>query len=642
VTSSNVKMHYHQSMFRIRSRQSLVFAVAIAIACVLSSSASAQVVSSQIQDQVQEHFLAAQQAQQQGRLDDAVDDYKEVLRLEPGLPEVYANLGLVYYAQARFGDSAQALAMAGKLRPGMRGVSLWLGIDEVRLNHPSQGVTYLREAVRLDPQEKLAQSWLGTALWDAGQMDAALLQLRTASAQFPNDPDLLFAAGEAYGKAVHHQTEELLEISRGTALSDRIYADTYAEERDWTKAEGHLRRATERDPRSNEAQIDLAEVFFLQARFQDAKKELDQASDLMPRSAAVLARSGLVMILLDQPEEGLARIAKAIDIDRNVALDALGLPPDEEIAALADPESAIVRQCRRAATLLEPKRNDSPAHPAARAALLALAGDRDGAMRAYLSLPAGSHRAGGPETLYTQALDAMHAHRFGTSEDQFVRWLAAHPNDLTAQYDLLRVRRRLSLQQIDRLVAIAPDSYHVHQLLGELYADRDEDEKAISEYLAVAAARPDLPGIHFWLGHLYWKHGEADAALRELTRELQLDPLHPEANGELAAVLVAQGHPAEAIPHLMSAIGSKPDLWPAYAQLGRAYASDKNYSQAEAMLNKALGHDPDGSVHYQLGMVLRAEGKTAQAAQAFAEVRAIKNERMSAPSDQVADQGVHP
>jgi hypothetical protein len=55
-------------------------------------------------------------------------------------------------------DSVSALTTAGKLRPGMRGVSLWLGIDNVRLNQPVQGIVFLREAVRQDPTDKLAQS----------------------------------------------------------------------------------------------------------------------------------------------------------------------------------------------------------------------------------------------------------------------------------------------------------------------------------------------------------------------------------------------------------------------------------------------------------------------------------------------------
>lgn len=635
-------MNYYQSMFRIRIQQFLVLAVLIVIPGVLSPAGAAQVINSQIQAQVQEHFVAAQQAQQRGQLAEAITEYRQVLRLQPGLPEVYANLGLVYYAGGEFENSAKAFAAAEKLRPGMRGVSLWIGIDQVKLNLPAQGANHLREAIRLDPQQKLAQSWLGIALWNAGKIDAALLQLRSAAVQFPNDPDFLFSAGEAYGKAVRQQTAGLLEVSRETALSDRIYADVYVQEHDWTKAEGHLRRAIERDPRSIDARTELADVFFLQARLQEAKRELDQASALAPRSAGVLARSGLVMILLDQPQAGQARIAMAIDINRSEALDALGLPPDEGIAARVDPGSTIASRCRQAATSLEADQNGQAGGQAALAALYSLSGDRDRAMRSYLSLPARLHTDAQPGSLYTQALDAMHAHHFESAEDQFERWLASHPNDRIAQYDLLLTRRRLSLQQIEQLVATFPDSYHVHQLLGELYADRGEDEKAISEYRAVAAAEPDLPGIHFWLGHLYWKHGQADDAVRELTRELQLNPLHPEANGELGAVLVAQGHFADAVPYLQSAIRIKPDLWPAYTQLGRAFTSEKDYPQAEAMLKKALVHDADGSAHYQLGMVLRAEGKTALAAQAFAAVRAIKEEQMTTPGGEVADQGVRP
>jgi tetratricopeptide (TPR) repeat protein len=212
-------------------------------------------------DSVQQHFLAAQQDQQNGQFDAAVREYRAVLRLQPGLPEAYVNLGLVYYAQAKFDDSAQALVRAGKLRPGMRGVSLWLGIDYVKLHRPEQGVTLLRAAIHQDAADKLAQSWLGTALWDAGKMDAALLQLRKVNALFPGDPDLLFALGEAYAKAATQQTQQLLEESSGTALSDLIYGAIYAEERDWTKAEGHFRRAIERAPSSLDARLQLADVF---------------------------------------------------------------------------------------------------------------------------------------------------------------------------------------------------------------------------------------------------------------------------------------------------------------------------------------------------------------------------------------------
>ena len=626
-------MNYYQSMFRISSRRFLVFAAVIPIACVLSSGGAAQVVSSQIQDQVQEHFLTAQQAQQQGRLDDAVAEYKEVLRLQPRLPEVYANLGLVYYAHGEFENSAKAFESAEKLRPGMRGVSLWLGIDEVRLNHPAQGVTHLREAIRLDPKEKLAQSWLGTALWDAGQMDAALIQLRKAASQFPDDPDLLFALGEAYGKAAKQQSEQLLEDSKGTAISDRIYASAYAAERDWAKAQGHLRRAVERDPHSVDAHLELAEVLLQEANLHAAQMQLDHAAALAPSSAAVLARSGELLVLAGKQAEGLSRIDQALQRDRSEALDALGLPVNDRINGNSA-GAALLAMCRKAAENLDAMQTPTPAGEVALAALYARSGDIDAAEQAYKRLTPAPPIPRSTASAFAQAKDALHEHHYVVAEAALLRWLVIHPRDFSARYELVVARRQISKEQIARLLAVAPDSYHVHQLLGQLYVDREEDDKALTEYLAVAAARPNLPDVHFWLGHLYWKHGDADHSLVELTRQLELDPGHPEANGELGAVLVAEDRIEEAIPHLELAIRSKPDLWPAYSQLGHAYATQKNYARAEEMLRRGLAHDHDGSSHYQLGQVLRAEGKTAEAAEMFAQVRAIKSEASASPSSE--------
>jgi len=55
---------------------------------------------------------------------------------------------------------------------------------------------------------------------------------------------------------------------------------------------------------------------------------------------------------------------------------------------------------------------------------------------------------------------------------------------------------------------------------------------------------------------------------------------------------------------------------------------EKNYRQAEAELKKALGRDPEGMAHYQLGVVYRAEGRSSEAAAQFEATRKIKAERL--------------
>lgn len=605
---------------------------------VLRLSSNAQ----QADSQVQEHFLVAQQDQQQDQLDAAAHEYREVLRLQPGLPEAYVNLGLVYYAQSKFEDSARALSAADKLRPGMHGVNLWLGIDDVKLNRPVQGSALLREALRENPADKLAQTWLGTALWNAGQMNAALLQLRRAATKFPDDPDVIFALSEAYDKAASEQTEQLLKESQGTTLSDLIFGTIYAEQHQWQKAEGHLRRAIVRDPRSLGARLKLAEIYFEQGNLSTTKGQLDQAMVLAPRSAAALARSGELLLFMRRPAEGLGRIETALRIDTSEALDALGLPVEGRIGGY-EVDGKFLPVCREAVANLEADPTPSPARNVALAALYALAGDEYASLQAFRRIGSTQSSPSPSINLFAQAQVAAQQHRFEDAEAALQRWLVAHPGDRTARYDLILARRQISMEQLMRLLSIAPDSYHVHQMLGQLYISRDEDDKALAEYLTIAAAQPDLPGVHFWLGHLYWKLGDTDHAIAELIRELELNSGHPEASGELGSILVAQGHAAEAIPYLESAIHSKPDLWPVYQKLSRAYAFEKYYERAEEVLKPALAHDSDGTTHYQLGLVLRAEGKTAQAIQVFAQVRAIKA-KMDAPTstDDAASEGTKP
>src|SRR6185437_6165024 len=136
---------------------------------------------------IQQHFEAALHDQQAGLLDAAAGEYQQVIHLDPRLAEAYANLGLVDYARSKFQESAQALSKAAEIKPGLKGVDLWLGVDWIKLGQAKKAVPLLREAVRLNPADQQAQRWLGTALWNSGDTFAALDQLAKTSAKYPSD-----------------------------------------------------------------------------------------------------------------------------------------------------------------------------------------------------------------------------------------------------------------------------------------------------------------------------------------------------------------------------------------------------------------------------------------------------------------------
>jgi hypothetical protein len=91
----------------------------------------------------------------QGRLDEAIVDLREAVRLEPAYADAHNNLGA-------------ALARHGQL---------------------DDAIVAYREALRLAPDLALAHNNLGIALARTGSLDAAIGELRAAARLSPNRPD---------------------------------------------------------------------------------------------------------------------------------------------------------------------------------------------------------------------------------------------------------------------------------------------------------------------------------------------------------------------------------------------------------------------------------------------------------------------
>jgi len=582
---------------------------------------------------IEEHFRAAQQDQQAGQLDAAAREYQAVLKLDPRLPEAYANLGLVYYAQANFEDSATALAQANELRPHMRGVSLWLGIDYLKLNQAARAIPLLREAVALDPKDKQAQSWLGTALWNAGHTTAAIDQLIKVNTLFPSDPDLLFVLGEAYRKAADQGIETILAASAGMPMLNQIYGDIYTEQHSWPKAIAHYQLALKKDARWKGAHLGIGEIYLAQGKLSEAQSEFQSELSVDPSSAAAHALLAEAALLDGNLQAALQSLDAAIRVSPDEASAALGLPPT--------PATPGDRSTAGTTEKLRPVSAELRAAAPTASRWLALAfvdnelGDQSFA-EDWTAFRSAVMRSAEPVNAVQRGKLLYDRREFTEAKKVLEVYLTGHPHDVAAQYLLAKTYRMLSLEVLTRLMKDDPDSYRSHQLLAQTYENQEQDDKALAEYRIVEQMDPTLPGIHFEIGRLLWKNNHADpeGALEELRRELQLNPDHPEANGEVGTILVADHEPGKAVPYLETALRLSPDAGFIHEQLGSAYLQQRDYPKAEAELKKAVQDDPYGSAHYQLALVYRAEGRRTEAAAEFETVRKIKEDRLDEPDQQ--------
>jgi tetratricopeptide (TPR) repeat protein len=572
----------------------------------------------------QQHFAAAHKAQDAGDFDTAAREYNEVIRLLPDVAEAYASLGLVYNAQGKYADSARALGKAQKLKPGLPGVSLYLGIDYEEQRQASAAVPHLTEALRLDAQNKDANIWLGRALWDEGHTQQALQQIRKTSELFPDDPALLLESGEAYHKAAELNIERVIVEATGTPLLHQVYGDIYQDKHLWEAAMAHYYRALEQDPHWHGAHLGLGDVALHRDKLDVAEQEYHKELEINPASAAALARLGEIALLQGKTEAALTQFTAAIRASRFEAASTLGLP--EAYPPASEDLSEHQREQMQSSVAPLQQAPPSPARSLALALAHARLDDKDNPdWKEFTQAPP---RPILP-TAYDHGLYDFHRQDFAAAAIHLDTWLKTHPNDLKTVYLLGLAYRNLGLNTLAQLLSVAPDSYPAHELLAETYQNNEQDEKALAEFKIVSGMAPDLQGVHYAIGHLLAKKGQSEAARGELAAELHLDPDHAEANAEMGKLLLDQQKTAEAIPYLEKALKANPDLWATYNELGRAYYAQKDFPKAEVALKKAVLHDPQGLAHYQLGLVYRQLGQKEEASAQFEISRKIKLEALT-------------
>lgn len=101
----------------------------------------------------QKHYEAAQAAEKKGDYDQAGAEYREILKLYPQLPEVYNNLGLVYYVQGKNADAIAAFEQVLAAKPDALGANLFLGMAYLRTNQYEKSLQPLQKAIDLNPKD---------------------------------------------------------------------------------------------------------------------------------------------------------------------------------------------------------------------------------------------------------------------------------------------------------------------------------------------------------------------------------------------------------------------------------------------------------------------------------------------------------
>jgi len=594
-------------------------------------------------------LASAQQAQASGDFQAAAGFYRQAVSIHPEIPELRANLGLMYYQTGKDEQACEAFRQALRLKAGLFVPNLFLGLEYVRLKRFSKAIPFLKQAALAKSTDLQVQIALGQAYAGSGKTRLATASYSRATQLNPGNADAWYRLGVSYLEQVEADARILLTRHKDSTFVQALIAETFAEQRALIQADDAYKKvlAYPRFPPSAHANYG----FVLLARHDLSGAQQQLSSELASNPGSLMAKLGLARLHLEQGATG--QTVKEIEdiwkadagfLRSNASLLNAGLPPRPKRAEL---QGLLEEQ--QAAGSLSPEvvaLFGSPATPDATADLSPGSGTNASplksakkpvgdAARLYASgnygvcteMLASRLRQLQTRDLQLLALCAYSTGNYQSALDAAAKLASNIATEPEGLYWETKSAERLATAALARASATDPSSPKLHVLLGDIYRQRKFFPDAEQEYRKALALRPGDAGALFGLSLALLADGQNDEALTVAQTALPTNPDDPEFNAVMGEILCARDDFLGAEPYLKKSLNTKPEFVPrVHALLGKVYAQTNRTQQAIAELKLALASDKDGSLHYQIARLYLKVGDRYSAAQAFEVSKRLERE----------------
>jgi tetratricopeptide (TPR) repeat protein len=227
---------------------------------------------------------------------------------------------------------------------------------------------------------------------------------------------------------------------------------------------------------------------------------------------------------------------------------------------------------------------------------------------------------------------------------------AAAPNDVELTFLLasgyLRLKKNDAADRLFAEVVRARPIAETHVLIARTYRDAGNFTRAQKELNAALEMDPRVRRAHYYLGTIdLMSEGivRLEPAIANFEAEMKVSPADPATSLGLGLALVHARRPAEALPHLQRAVKTEALQGNGFYYLGRCLLALDRPAEAAVALQRSLelarstsGTVEGKNIHYQLGLALRAAGKTEEAAAHFAEADRAWDTRLAGDRERLA------
>ena len=590
-------------------------------------------------ENAESYIARAVEAQSAGNLQEAISAYKKAVILQPGLAEVWSNLGLMQHQAGDIAGALDSFMKAHRLKPKLFVPVLFLGLENLQQNKPAEALPYLQTASRLQPEDANVLVALGRAYFGMAKFENAADVFTQATKLNPGSGDAWYRLGITQFKMAEQSSRSLSARNRKSPFFLALEGDALGSQDRLNQAAeiyGEVLQSQMRPPCIRSA---LGFVLLRQGKEREADTQFRQ--DVQDGGCSV-AQLGLFRIAFKTGKEAdLAPLVDLWGLDpgfmRTFLPQLVAGMTSEQFAALnasfdhVDSSEAIsaMKAALHGAEMVVAD-NSQAVHSVSGSELTARTSYRRGEYRRCVDQTGLEISSPSREDLTLLSACAFFTGDFDRTLSAAARLRNLKGNEDEGLYWSIRAYQGLGVRSLVRAGVVEPQSVHLHELLAETYRDLGRYQGAEAEYAALLENDPNNFAALFGAAATYLQEYRLEQASEMIRRAIALRPSDPEANYIAGEILIDQRQFDAAEPLLRIGLSAKPELVPrVHALLGRVYANRGEDLRAIEELRKGLSSDDDGSIHFQLGRLYQKIGQAKLAEVEFGETRKLQSSKQN-------------
>ena len=250
----------------------------------------------------EKQYQDAQRALAEGKIDEAQHAYENLRDANPGIAEIHANLGLIYFEQRKFDAAIPELRRALQLKPGLSNSAALLAMSLSELGRYEEALPGLEKGFRsTDPQIKrmcglqLERVYTGLKR-DNKAVDVAMDMNRL----YPDDPEVLYHNGKIFGNYAFLTMRKLVEVAPNSIWRHQALAEAAESQQSFATAIAEYHQVLRMNPDQPGIHYRLGRTLLARSHqsnssddLAEAEKEFEQELKLDPKNGNAAYEIGL-------------------------------------------------------------------------------------------------------------------------------------------------------------------------------------------------------------------------------------------------------------------------------------------------------------------------------------------------------------